>query len=258
MVLYPLNSPVESRSDPPLPVWDAILRTQKQTADDWWLIAQSDHAELAGDMASRISLPGFPVLDTEVLQAVSLHDYGWTAVDDLDAPQTDGRGLPLSFFDVPPADIFRAWQGSISRAEQASPIGGILVSEHFCRIARDFVHAPKTSPPVAQVLTTFLERELDRQERLRAAQRRSHEEIHLLVDALQFCDLLSLYVCCGAREPVEFPQKFAGQTIRLWREGECCCLEPSVFGPGASLAVEARRFPAGKGPAAVMVPILFS
>ena len=258
MILHLLNSSMASAASAPVSIWEVILQKQKQTADEWWLVAQSDHAELAGDMASRISLPGFPALDEHVLRAISLHDYGWTAIDDLDSPATDGKGSPLSFFDAPPADILRAWQGSIARAGQGAPIGGILVSEHFCRIARDSVHASRTSPAVAQVLTTFLERELDRQEELRTAQHRSQEEIQLLVDALQFCDLLSLYVCCGAGEDVQFPQKFGDQTIRLWRKGECCHLEPPLFGTGASLAVEARRFPPGKRPVAAEIPILLA
>ena len=258
MILFPLNSPVSPAATAPQPVWDAIFRRQKQPARKWWLVTQSDHAELSGELASRIALPGVGELDEEILQAISLHDYGWNAVDDLNSPKTDGDGRPLSFLETEPADILRAWLGSIGRAELVAPIGGILVSEHFSRIARDFVHGPKTSPPVAQALTTFLERELDRQEELRARQSCSLEEILLLVDVLQFCDLLSLYVCCGARENVYFPQQFTGLTIGLWRDGECCRMQPSIIQRGVSLGIEAREFsPAGR-PSAVTIPILFS
>ncbi|HEY1264110.1 MAG TPA: DUF3891 family protein [Terriglobales bacterium] len=242
MILHPLESAAPN-CGAPQPVWDVILHSQKQPARDWLLVAQSDHAQLAGEIAARIRLPGIPPLDDQVLRAIALHDHGWSAVDNFASPLTDAGGRPLSFFDVPPSDILRAWRGSIARAEEASPIAGILVSEHFCRIARDFAHAPKSAPEVAQALTTFLEREQDRQEQLRAAQSRTEHEIGALVDVLQFCDLLSLYVCCGARDSVEFPQRFGVDAIRLTRQGDCCHLEPQMIANGASLAIEGRGFP---------------
>ena len=74
-----------------------------------------------------------------------------------------------------------------------------------------------------------------------------------LVDLLQFCDVLSLYLCCGARAHVEFPQRFGDQSISLQRQGEMCVMKPRIFGDGASLAVRARRYPGGD---AVSVPVL--
>ena len=254
MILRPLTTP--KATDKLSPIWDAIFLTQKQPATEWLLITQSDHADLAGEMARRISHPNFPSLDADVVQAIALHDYGWTEVDNPRETEADNRGRPLSFFEETPGNIFRAWRGSIERACLVAPISGILVSEHFSRIAHDFAHAANTPPEMVQVLTTFLERERDRQEELRAMQNHSVEEISELVDALQFCDLLSLYVCCGAREAVEFPQKFNGQAIRLRRSHESYCLEPALFGSGASLAIEAYKFPTESSAGAVTVPIL--
>jgi hypothetical protein len=60
---------------------------------------------------------------------------------------------------------------------------------------------------------------------------------------LQFCDLLSLYLCCGSNEDVEFPQRLAASPIRLRRNGGGFHLEPAVIQSGASLGVTARRYP---------------
>ena len=33
----------------------------------------------------------------------------------------------------------------------------------------------------------------------------TEKELETLTDVLQFCDLVSLYICCGAQNAVEFP-----------------------------------------------------
>jgi hypothetical protein len=217
------------------------MRSQKQSATKWLLINQTDHAALAGEMARNLASPDFPVLDEHVLQAIALHDDGWRTIDHPLAPHST-RARPLSFFEEAPSDIFRAWNGSIARATAVAPISGILVSEHFCRIARDFARAPGTPPETAQVLTAFVEREIARQEGLRAQQSREPAEINLLVDVLQFFDLLSLYACSGSREAVEFPQGFNRKTFRLRREQEGFRMEPEIFNQ-AVFSLQAHRFP---------------
>jgi hypothetical protein len=63
-----------------------------------------------------------------------------------------------------------------------------------------------------------------------------------LVDVLQFCDLLSLYLCCGAQDDVEFPQTFAGRPARVRIENHTFLTEPRLFGNGLSLEVTARKY----------------
>lgn len=239
-------------------MWDAILRTQKQAADEWQLVTQADHAALAGEMARRLKIPDFPNLDAEIIAAISVHDDGWKQVDDPGASKVNRQGRPLSFFEESPADIFRAWKGSIAAATQVAPIAGILVSEHFCRIARDFSRSPTTPPEVAQVLTTFVERENAQQEDLRGQQSRSDAEIQVLVDVLQFFDLLSLYICCGPQENVEFPQKLNGKTFCLYREAGKCRVEPGIFSAPTPLAVRSWKFSQAGAAQPVDIPVLFS
>ncbi|HVO80286.1 MAG TPA: DUF3891 family protein [Terriglobales bacterium] len=260
MVLYPLNAPAEhhaaSGEHVTVPAWDVILRTQKQDATEWWLVAQPDHAALAGDLATCIRSPEFPQLDTEVVRAIAWHDEGWAAFDR--APSLNGRGRPLSFVDMALADFLRAWRDSIARAEQESPIGGILVSQHFCRLGRWRRQMMQDNPEDDAAVESFLEREGERQRLLYHRQDRGPEEISMLVEVLQFCDLLSLYLCCGAREAVEFPQRFEGRAIRIHREAELLRSDPPLFGRGASLAVRARRFPGTEPGCATPLPLLLA
>ena len=237
MVVFPINPSPELTGDDFVSAWEAIERKQREPADDWWLVAQPDHANIAGTIARNIASRLFPVLDEDPVQAIAQHDDGWASFDG--APQSS-NGRPLSFLDAPVAEFLEAWRGSITRAEQHSALGGILVSQHFCRIAQV---RPSSAPAAGdQLLKQFLSEENARQARLMQQQDRPEQEIHALVDVLQFCDLLSLYVCCGSRENIEFPQRFHGTQVRLQRDGELCRLEPSIFGGGMSLAVPARKF----------------
>lgn len=248
MVLHPLNSA------PPQPkcvsAWEAVARSQKQPAEQWSLIAQPDHADLAGELAERVHCEYFPALDDEVVEAIRLHDEGWAEFDREPVIQ-DGR--PLSFLDIEPDVFVKAWRGSIASAKAASLIGGLLVSFHFQRLAEFRLRLPTDSPEHRRLVEDFLRDEAAETSRLIPLQPRSPEQVQELVDVLQFCDLLSLYVCCGSREEIEFPQRFRGHAIRCWYEDGLCRTEPAVFSNGASLGVKARTYPAGGSD---VVPVL--
>lgn len=262
MVLYPLSSASTASSrKSTIPAWEAIERRQKQEATEWWLVAQPDHAALSGDLAAQIAFPDFPRLDPEVVQAIALHDEGWAAFDGCSgqsSPRVNDRGRPLSFLEMTPPDFLRAWTGSIERAERVGAIGGVIVSEHFCRIAKARLESRADTSEAIRPIREFLDCEAERQKRLCPELRRSAEEIGALVDVLQFFDLLSLYLCCGSQSAIEFPQKFNGQTIRLHREGECFRTEPALFGGGLSLAVSAQRYPTAQTASMVSIPILLA
>jgi hypothetical protein len=266
MVLYPLNATSHENKSTNLErvhadaaksaagtisAWDAVEHRQKQRAHSWWLVAQPDHAALSGDLAASISSPHFPALNSEVVQAISLHDEGWRQFDSADgsseshnASRKSNPGMrPLSFLDVSPSVFLRAWKDSIHRAVQSSSLGGVLVSGHFSRLAENRLQSRMDSFQDAENLRTFLADEAARRRHFMAKTGGSEEEIRCLVDVLQFCDLLSLYLCCGAPEHVEFPQQFEGLRIRLRRHREMCRTDPPIFKTGVSLGVIARRYP---------------
>ena len=91
----------------------------------------------------------------------------------------------------------------------------------------------------------FLRNEAARQAKLAAKQERTPEVLETLTDVLQFCDLLSLYVCCGARQNVEFPEYF-GTKARLTVEADSYRLDPILIEPGTKFVVAALRHPATK------------
>lgn len=244
MVLHSIAP--EPQSSECVPAWQAISATQLCRRDVYWLVTQPDHAALSGALAARFSSPDFPRLEADVIRAIGLHDAGWRIFDaeaGTAAPPLNAEGRPLSFFEIAPCDFLCAWTASIERAGQIAPIAGLIVSRHFCWLGRYRLQTSADAPEVTAAVRVFLDGEAARQHRLRRRDRRPEAELQRLTAVLQFCDLLSLYLCCGARASVEFPHQPASRPVRLaWRDG-ACVLDPSPFREGVSLGVTARRYP---------------
>jgi Protein of unknown function (DUF3891) len=256
VVLHPLiRSPVRATGGCSS-AWPTIERTQKQIAQDYLLVTQPDHAALAGALAARFVAPKFPSIDAQIARAIEVHDSGWAIfkpeADPHVTPSFDKSGKPISFLEVDPSDFLRAWTESIHQAEAVCAAGGYIVSSHFCALAEWRLSAASDTAENTQRLKAFLQVEIARRERLQRLAGRSREELRELLLVLQFCDLLSLYLCCGATEAVEFPQQFEAGNVRVVRDNQAFVLEPSPFGgaaEGASVGVRAQRFSAGKNQA---------
>lgn len=237
-----------------VPAWVAVARRQKQCAESWWLVSQPDHAGLSGDIAANFISPRFPRITAEIARCVGLHDAGWAMFEPernpAAPPMIGDDWKPRAFMEFAPADFVPAWTGSIERAEHEGPAGGVMVSLHFAALARSRQKQQMDSGADAQLVCDFLERESARQQRLKQAGGISDGEAAELLNVVQFCDVLSLYLCSGATEDVEFPQHFDGTPVRLTRTEDVYTLDPSPFQGGkgeartVSLGVAARRYPA--------------
>lgn len=234
-------------------MWIAVAERQKQCAESWWLVAQPDHAALSGDLAANFVSPVFPTITPLVAQAVGAHDAGWAMfppeADPEVQPMIGDDWKPRSFIEFPPQDFLRAWTGSIECAEAVCPEGGVMVSRHFCFLGEVRLKQQMDAAPEAQLVRDFLARESERQQRLMKQAAISREQSEDLLKVLQFCDVLSLYLCCGADEEVEFPHQFGGDPVRLKRTGDLYALTPSPFQRDPeqprtiNLGVSARKYP---------------
>jgi len=126
-----------------------------------------------------------------------------------------------------------------------APIAGLIVSGHFYRLGSSGIDARRYAPADAELVRQFLREEESRRERLVKIEKRSRAEIEYWTDVLQFCDLLSLYFCCGTQESVAFPQRIAedGVTIELRVEGGVNVLSPSLFLDEMEFTLQAQTFP---------------
>ena len=248
MVLHPFgNSSCSGTQSGQVAAWHAVETRQKQAASQWVLITQPDHAQLAADLAARLQFSLFPQLDSDLVRAIALHDAGWAEFDALTqnapfTPRLNDRGKPLSFLEASPAEFVLAWTGSIATAEQAGAAGGFIVSRHFCRLAEARLNAGIDNEEDTSRLRYFLQHETRRQERLSTGTDCPLAKLDLLTNLLQFCDLLSLYLCCGATESVQFPQEFDGVTVTVHRDADMFRFEPAIFGPGTSLGVSGMLY----------------
>ncbi|MEO6120337.1 MAG: DUF3891 family protein [Terriglobales bacterium] len=243
MILRALSPPPASTVIEP--IWTAIERSQRQDfSPGCWLVPQPAHAALSGDIAANLDEQAFAPITPEVARAFALHDAGWSLDDAAVIQDSRARGVkakPYSFVAANPRNIAAAWTGSIAIAGKASPLGGYLVSRHFAAIGRH--HRSQVDAPTGKILDDFLAQEHPRQQKLRKKLPQADSELDRLLAALQFCDLLSLYLSCGLGGDVEFPQMVAGQAIQLRRVSHGVRLSPHPFAQGQSFSVAAIRHP---------------
>jgi len=240
------------------PAWEAIAHTQRAHSTQCVLVRQPDHARLSGELAESFVIPGKPAITDEIVRGISLHDEGWAEFDcgaeklrSTPARYSDegialnAEGVPLSFQDIKPGDFLRAWRDSIHAAEAVAPIAGLIVSGHFYRLASSGISVGRYSQADKELVRQFLREEENRRERLEKPARLPSAEIEYWTDVLQFCDLLSLYLCCGAQASVVFPQRIAadGVTLELRVEGGLNVFAQSLFLDETEFTVQALTFP---------------
>lgn len=252
----------------PRPMWDVLFEHQSELngAQQCWLITQPAHSALSGEIAAKLLPEVFGEFDEGTVRAIALHDAGWSAFDaeligksrshpiaqeqktgDRGGARTSRRAIPqvaVSFLGTPPKEAVTAWTGSVETALKASPLGGLLVSEHFRSIAQFQV---KENPTKAREMASFVKQEEARQMRLRSKVSLNQAVIERFVDGLRFCDLLSLYLCMGITEPVELPQQFQHHsfTLVVAREG-VYRLQPFPFPAEQTYSFAALRHPRTK------------
>jgi hypothetical protein len=246
MILRPLN-PVAQDGDTFVAAWPVVERLQKQKYESCWMITQPSHAALSGQIAAKFTGPRVPELDDELIRAIALHDAGW-GIPDAQAVTRSRSARPVppkSFLETEVDEFLEAWMQSVQVAQNVGPAGGCIVSRHFQRLAEHRMASAEDSERDHKKLQQFVDHETQRQKKLAGKQQRKAEELELLTDLLQFCDLLSLYICCGARENVEFPEYFGAQ-MRLTVEDGRYKLDPPLVEPGAEFRFAALRYPVTK------------
>ena len=211
------------------------------------MITQPSHAALAGEFAAKMAAGRIPRIDADLVRAMALHDAGWGIPDAQAIMQSRSvsQGCPKSFVACSVSEFLAAWEKSIEVAASSGPAGGYIVSRHFYRLAEQRVsHAGETDSE-GNKLARFMSTESQRQKHLAAKQERSTAELEALTDVLQFCDLLSLYVCSGASDSAQFPEYF-GVKARLTVANDIYKLDPPIIESGSKFAVAALRHPATK------------
>ncbi len=195
----------------------------RRRTDDLLLVTQEDHAHLAGRLADLWGNGRFasPKPRDLFVTAVEHHDAGWSLHDS--QPTLNPKHYPADFFEMPIASYVRMWVASVAAAAARSgPMGGLLVSLHFCRLAEQI---PLNDEPEAVQL---LVQDFVRCQKHRQADYRStlgltlsgnngrlyphsdkDRELLYHFDVLRAVDWMSLILC--ARELPEFMHNWHGR-----------------------------------------------
>lgn len=231
MVIFPI---ADERNNDSVSVWPAVEQRQRDSASSYWLVTQPAHAALSGELAASLREDLFGAIDPTIARSIALHDSGWSMADaeQIQQLRTNLKLKPKSFLDFAADHFLRAWIASIDTAEKFAPIGGLLVSRHFERISM-------RSSGDRSKLENFRKRERQRQKRLQARIQKPESALEKLVEALQFCDLLSLYLCCGSRRSVTFDCP----KLTLSRSGDEYRLDPFPFREHRQFSFSALKHP---------------
>jgi hypothetical protein len=216
------------------PAWSIVARSQAIESKQYLLIAQPDHARLSGELAALFEASFLPEIDDSICKAIAVHDDGWARFPferDLrgDPPRTN-TGRPQHFMQVTVQEALAAWTGSIKSAGEISRLAEYMVSAHFSRIGRTHIQTELDTPEDTRHLQGFVHGEEEWQSKHESEIGLPREQILEYVDLLQFCDLLSLYLCCGSTQPAEFPQNFRGQGVQIHYKEGVYYTSPSIFG----------------------------
>lgn len=237
MVIFPI---ADERNIDSIAAWPAVEERQRESASSYWLATQPAHAALSGELAASLREDLFGAIDETVSRSIALHDSGWSREDaeQIQQLRANPKLKPKSFLDFAADHFLRAWTASIETAEKFAPIGGFLVSRHFERISM------RNGDKDQSKLQSFRNREKQRQQRLKSKIKKEDAVLESLVDALQFCDLLSLYLCCGSRRSVSFDCP----KLALSRSGDEYRLEPFPFREHRQFSFSALKYPADGKP----------
>lgn len=221
----------------PQPASAVFIETQKHVNIPYAIIFQAEHSRLAGDLAQALSEDAFGRLPPEVIQAAAQHDVGWNTSDQAQI-ESLGHTSPRPFPALSAGETLPSWRASVAHAACVAPLVDILVSRHFSLLgAGDADRAD------------FVRTETERRGRIERMLPYRPEELDRWTGAVGFCDLLSLYLCCGSAQPVEFPlahpadaaAAVAPRRILSWHNGSPRFSSP-VLKRGTHVSLPVRRY----------------
>jgi hypothetical protein len=199
--------------------WPEVERIQRSTSSIYHLVTQPDHAQISGAIAARFDPELEPDLSPDVIEAISLHDHGWSQFEgyapSCRQPLTDGAGRPLSFLDASPEVFLQAWSGSIHAAAGTGAAGEYIVGRHFRKLAERRLRSVTDPPESTQRIRDFVVQQAERELDILPRTSLSEAELERLLNLLQFCDILSLVICSGAPGSLDFRDDFCIGPLRL-------------------------------------------
>jgi hypothetical protein len=139
-----------------------------ETDEGYRIVAQTEHATLAGRFADRWGNERFevPRPNAAARAASHVHDNGWATWDLY--PHLAADGTPIDLFEVPSDDWRRFYERGIDAAVAVDPYAGLLVSMHGVGVRRRRYGTVPSMPDRSDEYAAFVDSEEARQRRLAA------------------------------------------------------------------------------------------
>jgi hypothetical protein len=170
----------------------------RDAGDAWQIVLQTDHADLAAQLAAAWGGPGFarPEPYAPLLHAARRHDDGWATWEQ--QPRLGDDGAPQSFVDVPAPVHLAFYRAGVECVTDEDPAAGLLVSMHMSGLYRqryDVMPSPPRSLPEDErdLVDAFVQQEEDRQVALRSMLDADEAWRWTSYALLQVFDVVSLY-----------------------------------------------------------------
>jgi hypothetical protein len=212
---------------------------RRQVGNQFWLIAQHDHALLAGELARHVGNDAFRAPTPRAVTGIELHDCGWPVHDD--RPTLNGGGLPLDVFESPRAVALEVWQASVDRAIERDAYAAMLVSLHVLSLSTFLMTPPPGSTVAAPVLNPKARFEINRfQHKQIETQETLRKQVGLPVDVPMRNGLVE-----DVHDPAELELQFHFRLLQAMDQlslGLCCTkppweqVRPVLARPGAKPA----------------------
>lgn len=159
----------------------------RERSNDFVLIEQHDHANISGTVATHWipSLFQGQSFRQSVEYAIFNHDIGWKPFD-YEPFWDDKNQVPFSFISFPFHPKLILYTYGIDRVEKVDAYAALLCSYHYSSFIK------KAKNKLGQ---TFVQKEKERQERLKKQVNFDSELFEFHYGLLQLCDNISLYIC---------------------------------------------------------------
>lgn len=134
--------------------------------DDYRIVAQNEHATMAGRFTDRWGNDAFDDAEpTAAMRAIAYtHDNGWWTWDLY--PHLAEDGEPINLFETPTASWEQFYEQGIEIAVELDPYVGLVVSMHGAGVRRQRYGTIPSMPDRSDEYAAFIEREETRQRRL--------------------------------------------------------------------------------------------
>lgn len=186
----------------------------------WILIAQYDHAVLAGSIMANWGNERFarPEPFDEVLFAVREHDCGWKNWDS--SPKINPEnGYPANFMEMEPKEQSEIWGSSYKSHSGGYPYASSLIALHFARFNQKILSREPSNEAANDLRREINEFIVDNLDTGVSGPNLSGipEEVKVNLRIVQIGDIISLSLCHGweSMKISEAPLNYKGDTVDI-------------------------------------------